>query len=366
MTFVSDAVPLTPGVAAVIRPPTAPGELGAVVVQNLSPYYCRVNLAGAYYSLPAYTADLYELGGAGTPITLTPTNPDNSSGLTANAVAVWYGPDELPDAAGYPASIPPNPAAVAAATAAALLAQGVPVAIRTKALAQSLTVNPYTGNRFDVTGYGTAVVRIIGPTGARQGVYVGQTLAGIDSAALNQQILTTDETGNIGGPYLIRLVGDTLIVTVATGAPIVDIELTSATYPNACDFLHDAGAGDEWTIDMSGVSGGTNAGTRYAGVQTDNGAHVQGLAMLHVQATLPGTTQGHLELSYAGPSPGGALTRVILADTSEMTATQGSFPVLNLTKLVALPAVPYALDWRTGVAQNPGPVVTAHLIPANL
>jgi hypothetical protein len=155
----SNPVPLTPAVAATIVPPSSAPQLAAVVVQNASPYTLAVVIAGAQAVIQPYTADLFPTTGTGSPITILPSNPDNTSGVSANAQAVWYGPDEIPDTTAYPAALTPPPVAVGLAVAAQLLAGGVPNVYNWTDLGQFVVpIGPVPVVEIDVHGYASVII----------------------------------------------------------------------------------------------------------------------------------------------------------------------------------------------------------------
>lgn len=192
-TIIDAPVPITPGVAAQVIPPTTFG-VGDLILDNLSTYLLAVTVGpDTFYQSPLVEAK-YQVGNAqGQPVQINPIAlPGDTS--TAGVVApTWW--DAAPPGQ-WPIALA-GAAEVAAATAAALLASGVP-----NVLLQSFVGSTF-GADFDVSTFSQITVSF---KCLKFGVSVTDALASLTwTQGATTKLVTYTDTLSIPSPTAVNV-----------------------------------------------------------------------------------------------------------------------------------------------------------------
>lgn len=335
MSTTGAPVPLTPGKTTIIRPPDGVQQTSAVVLQNLSPYLLAVTAGGNAYTLPNYTADLYRTASIGTPLEVLPTNPDNTSGVSANVLPIWFGPGEDPthnNATSYPASLSPPPVAVGVAVAAALLAGGIPNVLVVTDLGN------HQDDTLDVRGYASLTI-----TG------VGASAAAVEGLSWHDDLGNFIASDNVfiggGAGVIVPVLATTLTLS---GGWVVHIDGSNRPAPSQ----HSLVAGHNSTGYTATFSRTWVAGDIF-NLTPVKGALFQGPCFGYFTVGGAAVTG-----SFEAGSGDGAL--YVLADTGEMhTAPQNR----SVSKMLALPGNIATLEFHCAGTGGLA-AVNAYLIPA--
>jgi hypothetical protein len=160
------AVTLTPTSQAVQLAQPQGLTSSAVVIDNLSTYLLTVRIgANVYYQAPLVQAKYDLTDQSGAPVVINPIVLAGDTSTTGTVAPTWYGftsDDQYIIATGrWPIALS-GPAEVAAATAAALLAQGIPnVFVQNQLLAPTLLPAPGTGvGSSSVASYASVIVHL--------------------------------------------------------------------------------------------------------------------------------------------------------------------------------------------------------------
>lgn len=327
---------ITLGSPALVRPPATAPNIGAVILQNLSPYQLAVQYLGDQYALAPYMSDYYLSNNTfGAPISLTPTDPNNNPpGLPAYVTATWYGPDDLPDATGFPATISPPAVAIGLAVAEQLLASGVPVPLQTT-LIRSVTVHPGDGPpgvSIDVSAY--ASLLIVYRSGAADPVTL---LFSTDAAGVNGVYLDQPSVGFQTPVYAqwVHFYDDAL-----PGNVTFDVYGTNRVTTPA----HPTNQGGAGNYSSKGFHGTTGSIAKIVGQTYDlnpDGLLFAGPAYMFFQST--GTTVGGLWRAIQADGRSAQLQDTALCGTASNGAKA-------TTGLVALPGNLLTIDFFCTVA----------------
>lgn len=151
MSTVTAPVTVTPGASSQLVLPTYGASLATLVLDNLSTYLLAVTCgSNTTYQSPLVEAK-YDLSGNQAPIQITAIALAGDTTTDGVVAPTWYGPGELP-AGVWPIALS-GPAEVAAATAAALLENGVPNVSIIKREVFEVTFGPGVQNQYDLTDY---------------------------------------------------------------------------------------------------------------------------------------------------------------------------------------------------------------------
>lgn len=357
MSVVSPPTPLTPDVPASVRPPNNAQQLAVVVLQNVSPYLVTVTANAGVYTLPAYTSDVFATASGGTQIGLLPTNPDATTGVSANILATWYGPDEIPDAGIYPAALTPPPIGVAIAVARQLQ-EDVQVCSR------FLTVLAPGGSTavFDVATYQSLSVRT-GAIGAVGSSYLlfdwgdgGTPASGIGGTILLENIDYPSQPGVIpaDGGFLVPVRSSRVQIT-NSGPATVSIEIWGTQRPY--QKLVNNGFQDITYVETGAVAWLLNQQITLAVIDPASGHLPQGLCQVSLELTNAAMTGQWFATVIDDVSTS---RKFWLATTLEALNYTGAPARLIVNKQIIMPAAPYSIGFIARTAGNAN--VTATLV----
>lgn len=337
------ALTVKPGAAAVLITDSAGGSDEPLYVISRDP------AAGRVYLGPDPTVSPLNGGvplEAGTSLSWTTpgqlwvvADPANTAGvalIVTDTIADWQ----------------PSPAAIAAQVAAQLLANGVPNVL-TQAPIYNATLAAGTSKSFDISEY--ASVTISTWTSAAD---VSMSLQQFDQAGYRLWREDFNKSGG-DGPIAFAVVGVTLTIK-NNGTAGLGLSINGSNRPSArLDVRNYANAGDDWTVTANLTGGGTTTTlTRRLTADFVTNPQLQGGAWASF-TIIPATPLGRFELVYDN---GNGVA--FLCDTAEMiTASSGG--ILVKDKMIALPASPYVVRFRSNSA-TAGVTLGAHFIPATV
>lgn len=348
MSTITGPFTITPAAPVALTPPQNAQTLGLLVLDNLSGYLLQVQVGpdiryqaplveDAYALLPSYGSTIQVAA-----IALT------GDLETAGQIApTWYNVGEAPPAASWPIALS-GPAEVAAATAAALLAGGVPnVFTQTLIYAGVIAPNGNSGD-IDAHTYGSIVVESpSGPVGGyvqwydKSGIQLGRDYG----ITISAQGLTLP----VRGYYFA--VFNTSMSTPLTVNVYGTNRLTPG--PSAANAIEGA---DLWLLASTLMA----AGTVYQLAQQDSFVVFQGQTFASFTTSNAAVT-GRFEVTPLAVGPAGTAP-VVVCDTTEMIA--GSAGGKYLSKMIALPVGGYSIAFHclgTGGTGN----AALRMIPGN-
>lgn len=227
---------VAPGTSAQIVLPQGGQQFGWLVLDNLSTFLLQVVVgANVFYHDPLVTAR-YSLEGVTNPVTVTAILVPPDTSTTGTVAPTWYGFDE-PPIGNYPIALS-GPAEVAAATAAALLAGGIPNVI---------TVTPLPASPLHLAGAPTSAVIDVHSYAALYAT-AAVTLAGTQNRGilLTFQLDAVNPLSQIVNQFMLPADLDVANYTAQARIPV------DAPYLVAQIAL--GGAGDTATLNLSGTN----------------------------------------------------------------------------------------------------------------
>lgn len=217
MSTITAPQPISPTQPCSINQPVSAG-LESVTIDNLSSYLLEVSIGANVFFQSPITEMLYDISHTTQPVNITATALPDDPGIAGVIAPTWYNAGETPDG-NWPVALA-GPAEVAAATAAALLAQGVPNVLRSTTVFQSFAFTGTTPN-LDISEQASVQITL-GTFGT--GLNCVAVFEYDDASRLiDQRYLSVPATANVLGAYTwnIPTVGATMIIQrIAGPAPL--------------------------------------------------------------------------------------------------------------------------------------------------
>jgi len=252
---------------------------------------------------------------------LDPAATDTAAVVITGAIAAWS----------------PSPTAIAAAVAAELLAQGIPTVSREVTLFNANVAAGGSTGLIDISTYASIVLEALG----QQPLLITQTD--------NSGNLVDDEYAGGVAPAVFPMrmaLSGTKVQIFNQGATSVTLRVLGSSRPAVArlDARLGASLGDAWSFPNTTLTNGQPFLLTQA---LGGGVQLQGL--VYASFWVSAAAKGRFELTPPNGGVGG--TPTIIADTSTFVVDAHTNEALA-DKLMALPAAPYSVYFRSAAAQT--------------
>lgn len=290
---------------------------------------------------------------------LSSVSPSNGVPVSGGTSLPWTTPGQiwavLDPAATAPATVvitgavsawQPSPYAIAAAVAAQLLEQGVPNVLRSAELFLGQSVSPGAPVSVDGSQYASATV------------YANPIPPSIETPSFT--ISQLDESGDVVAeefvrgiaPVTIALVGKTVVAS-NNGTHAAYVNMTGSNRPatSRFDSRIDTAGGYLWSLPNQNFASGSTSSMNGSNGGTLTQPQLSGQCFATFQVGSAMTACHFQIVQLAGP----ITTAQIVATSGEMIASD--FGTKILTKMIAVPSVPYVMEFVANIAAASAPSV---------
>lgn len=354
MSTVTGPFAITPNTQLNLPQPTVAGAQESVVLDNLSTFLLQVSIGADLFYQSPLTEAKYDLSTTTQPIGINPIVTPGDLATTGEIAPTWYSVGETPPGQ-WPIALS-GPAAVAAATAAALLTSGVPSVSVAKAITlTNVTLGPaFSCDLINVSGFASIIVTINFIYGVPQEYQFQLGTFGQFGVLLNAQFVEHMSLPDIyaqipgGGQQYPQMSfeldtrGMTYLQISGTTTPggvlhpsypNVSLVGTNRLASKPLRIINDESEHDSWFLGSTVFV----AGTTYTLTQGKQGVNMQGPVWISALVT-GAIVKGIFYVSFW---EAGGLRQIVLCDTAQFHAAGSQV----FQFVAAMPGVPYALQF---------------------
>jgi hypothetical protein len=344
---------ITPGQQLNLSLPQGGNQYASLVLDNLSTFLLQIGIGARTYWHAPLVENAYDLVGmGGQPVTVGAFQLAPDTSASGTLAPTWYGGDDLPPSRNWPIALS-GPAEVAAATASALLASGIPNVMTTTDLGVTSAPPSPPTTTVDVHQYSELIVVPLSiPSGTLQFSF-SPTIGGGSLGTF------TFDPGSAAAsvPVLAQYLN---LTNSGAATAAVQIYGTNQSAPRAFGVGGSTLAADGIVISTGVVA--MVAGTDYPltpiGTSPDTGGLGDGLISLYLQVDDSVPVHGQL---YSYNAITGKL--VVITDTNNLGP---ALPVIGRSKNLLIGATRNLGNFRFRCTASGTTNVTANLMPAQL